>query len=479
MANFNVSVDETAFKVTVLGDGTSVLLVSQGVQGPAGTTDHGALTGLADDDHTQYHNDSRANTWLATKTTTNLTEGTNLYYTDERAQYAVGSILVDSASVDFTYNDGVPSVTATVIQSGLDHGSIGGLADDDHTQYHNDTRADTWLGTKTTTNLAEGTNLYFTDARAKAAAVADAINNGTTDVAPSQNAVFDALALKQPLDTQLTDLAALSYTGNALKTIRVNAGENGFELTTGSGGITSINSQTGSAQSLAVGTSGTDFAVSSATDTHTFNLPTASATNRGALSSADWSTFNGKQAALGFTPEDVANKSTDGTLAANSTTLYPSQSAVKTYADAKVADAINNGTTTIAPSQNAVFDALELKADLSGDTFTGAVIPSVVTLTDAATIAVNAALGNQFTVTLAGNRTLGNPTGAVNGQLLLFAIRQDATGSRTLAYDTKFRFGTTISSITLTTTAAKTDYIGVRYHSSDDKFDVISVAKGY
>ena len=32
-----------------------------------------------------------------------------------------------------------------------------------------------------------------------------------------------------------------------------------------------------------------------------------------------------KQAALGFTPENVANKSTDGTLAANSTTLYPSQ----------------------------------------------------------------------------------------------------------------------------------------------------------
>ena len=32
-----------------------------------------------------------------------------------------------------------------------------------------------------------------------------------------------------------------------------------------------------------------------------------------------------------------------------------------TYADGKVADAINDGTTTIAPSQNAVFDALALK----------------------------------------------------------------------------------------------------------------------
>lgn len=59
--------------------------------------------------------------------------------------------------------------------------------------------------------------------------------------------------------------------------------------------ILSLNSLTGTAQTLTVGTSGTDFAVSSSGTTHTFNLPTASATNRGALSTTDWSTFNGKQ----------------------------------------------------------------------------------------------------------------------------------------------------------------------------------------
>jgi hypothetical protein len=47
-------------------------------------TDHGALTGLSDDDHTQYLTTARANDWLATKTTTNLTEGTNLYFTQAR-----------------------------------------------------------------------------------------------------------------------------------------------------------------------------------------------------------------------------------------------------------------------------------------------------------------------------------------------------------------------------------------------------------
>lgn len=165
MANFNVSVDETVNKVTVDESTQSLIVRGVGAQGPAGTTDHGALTGLADDDHTQYLNTSRADTWLATKTTSNLTEGSNLYFTDERAQDAVGSALADSSTVDLTYNDGSNTISASVIQAGLDHGSIGGLSDDDHTQYHNDSRANTWLGTKSTSDLAEGSNLYFTNER--------------------------------------------------------------------------------------------------------------------------------------------------------------------------------------------------------------------------------------------------------------------------------------------------------------------------
>jgi hypothetical protein len=55
-----------------------------------------------------------------------------------------------------------------------------------------------------------------------------------------------------------------------------------------------LNGLTAQVQNFATGTSGTDFGITSATDTHTFNLPTASATNRGALSSSDWTAFNGK-----------------------------------------------------------------------------------------------------------------------------------------------------------------------------------------
>lgn len=68
----------------------------------------------------------------------------------------------------------------------------------------------------------------------------------------------------------------------------------------GSGGGTSLtlNGLSDSVQDFATGTSGSDFSISSASGIHTFNLPTASGSVRGLLSSTDWTTFNGKQSAL-------------------------------------------------------------------------------------------------------------------------------------------------------------------------------------
>ena len=68
--------------------------------------------------------------------------------------------------------------------------------------------------------------------------------------------------------------------------------------TTFASGISAINGLNSNNQYLSVGTSGTDFNINSVSETHTFNLPTASATNRGALSTTDWSAFNAKQNAL-------------------------------------------------------------------------------------------------------------------------------------------------------------------------------------
>ncbi len=67
-------------------------------------------------------------------------------------------------------------------------------------------------------------------------------------------------------------------------------------------------------------------------------------------------------------------------------------------------------------------------------TFTKAQRGAYVALTDAGTVAVDASLANEFSLLLGGSRTLGVPTNMVAGQSGSIDIRQDATGSRTLAY---------------------------------------------
>ncbi|MDW8348098.1 MAG: hypothetical protein RML94_14140 [Bacteroidia bacterium] len=53
----------------------------------------------------------------------------------EAAQDAVGTALVDSSTIDFTYNDSANQITAAVIPSGINHGALSGLSSDDHAQY--------------------------------------------------------------------------------------------------------------------------------------------------------------------------------------------------------------------------------------------------------------------------------------------------------------------------------------------------------
>ncbi|MEV4613503.1 glycosyl hydrolase family 28-related protein [Kitasatospora sp. NPDC049258] len=105
--------------------------------------------------------------------------------------------------------------------------------------------------------------------------------------------------------------------------------------------------------------------------------------------------------------------------------------------------------------------------------------PAPVTLTDAATIATNAALGNLFRVTLKGNRTLGTPTNPTDGQRITWELVQDGTGSRALVLSAAFGLGATISSTTLTTTPNKRDFLTAVYNTTAAKWYVINFVKGY
>jgi len=133
------------------------------------------------------------------------------------------------------------------------------------------------------------------------------INDGT-----NIEAYFSALAVPQTTLTLTDRLAIRIYVNTSNRTITLHT-ENGHlcqVITTFTTGLTALNGLTSQVQYFATGTSGTDFNISSVTDTHTFNLPTASATNRGALSSANWTTFNNKQNAITLTTSGTSGAST-------------------------------------------------------------------------------------------------------------------------------------------------------------------------
>jgi len=132
--------------------------------------------------------------------------------------------------------------------------------------------------------------------------VPEYITQGTT-IAPYYFAIPVATA-----NLALTDrLAIRIYVNVSGRTITLHT-ENGHlcqVVTTLSKGMVSLNNLTDQSQFLTTGTSGTNFAIVSTGDTHTFNLPIASAANTGKLSSTDWSTFNAKQPAGNYVTLDT------------------------------------------------------------------------------------------------------------------------------------------------------------------------------
>lgn len=138
-----------------------------------------------------------------------------------------------------------------------------------------------------------------------------------------------------------------------------------------------------------------------------------------------------------------------------------------------------NGTFTSTVSANTVDTSIAIITDASitDATFGGQVVGIPVTLTDAASIALDLATGNNFTVTLAGNRTLENPTNAVAGQTGQMYVIQDGTGSRTLAFGSNYKFpnGT---AITISTSTSSVDLLVFNVRSSTAIDTVIVSAFG-
>lgn len=140
--------------------------------------------------------------------------------------------------------------------------------------------------------------------------------------------------------------------------------------------------------------------------------------------------------------------------------------------NSSVAD-INEGEICYATDQDKLYvkeggslvstqvDTSTLAALATAQTFTAGQRGEITTLTDGANISIDLADSNNFTVTLAGNRTLDNPTNIVAGQSGSIFIVQDSTGSRTLAFGSYYDFagGTAPTLSTAADAVDRIDYV--------------------
>ena len=110
-------------------------------------------------------------------------------------------------------------------------------------------------------------------------------------------------------------------------------------------------------------------------------------------------------------------------------------------------------TTDTTIRGNITYEAGSLKIGTSARAYN-----PIVTVTDAACISVNFALGNNFLVTLAGNRTLKAPANCTAGQTGNFYVIQDSSGSRTLSYNSAWQF-VSAAAPTLSTGASDVDIL--------------------
>ena len=174
------SKDERANKVLGFDASGDVIATSGSGGTGGGVTDHGQLTGLADDDHGQYHTNARGDARYYTRTALDTGQLDGRYYTETEvdSQFAaLGSAAALNAgtAVDDVVQledvgggtPGLPAVDGsqlTGLPSGVaDHGALTGLSDDDHNQYHTNARGDARYYTRTALDSGQLDGRYYTE----------------------------------------------------------------------------------------------------------------------------------------------------------------------------------------------------------------------------------------------------------------------------------------------------------------------------
>ena len=163
---------------------------------------------------------------------------------------------------------------------------------------------------------------------------------------------------------------------------------------------------------------------------------------------------------------NIASPTFTGTPAAPTATAgtNTTQIATTAFVTTAVPDISGKANTSDIGTTIQAYDADTAKTD-TAQTFTAAQRGTIATLTDGATITPDFATANNFTVTLAGNRTIANPTNLTAGQSGSIFIVQDGTGSRTAAWGSYWDFAAGTAP-TLTTDANAIDRVDYVVRSS-------------
>jgi hypothetical protein len=175
-----------------------------------------------------YYTQARFDTALGNKTTSNVTEGTNLYFTNARVYSAVtGNLALKSNVTDLTTAN-VSELTNLYYTNARVYSnvtSLGYITASSLSGYATNTQLASFItsASLTTANVSELTNLYFTNARVYSSLTAGAgisISSGTISAAPRIVAITDAASVT--IDGDTTDIATQVNT-QAVGTLTINA----------------------------------------------------------------------------------------------------------------------------------------------------------------------------------------------------------------------------------------------------------------
>jgi hypothetical protein len=128
---------------------------------------------------------------------------------------------------------------------------------------------------------------------------------------------------------------------------------------------------------------------------------------------------------------------------------------------------------------SAISEVLSSPAGAATTIETAGLAPAVVNLLDAPTIAVDASLGNDFRLTINGNRAVGNPASPTNGQQILFQVTQGAGAPFTVTWGSAYDFSGGLPKPVLSTGAGQTDLLGFIYNAAKSSWLLAAYLNGF